>query len=347
MKRKWSRSALWWGIGILLLAAFLFWPLPKYIEGPGEASAINQFVKVKNHPDRQKGSFMLTSVGISQARPLTYLWAKAVPYYTIENANDVTSGQNMEQYEQVQQFYMQSSINEAIFTAYKSAHQNVKREYNGIYVLDVQKKSKFKKQLAVGDVVKAIDGRHFKSADGFIKYIQGKKAGNKITILYERNGVQKKAQAPLVKISKHRAGIGIILTDNMTVRTKIPVKVNPGDVGGPSGGTMFALQIYSQLTNQDLRHGKKIAGTGTIDDEGNVGEIGGIDKKIIAAKRSGAKVFLAPYIKPTKAILKVEPDHLTNYQLAKQTAKKYAPEMKVVPISTLDQAISYLKNQKD
>ncbi|MCY9807513.1 PDZ domain-containing protein [Lentilactobacillus senioris] len=347
MKRKWPKPVFWWLIGVVLLTVFLFWPLPKYIEGPGEASAINSFVRIKDHPDKQKGSFMLTSVGIAQARPLTYLWAKIVPYYTIEDANDVTSGQNMVQYEQVQKFYMQSSINEAIFTAYKAAHQNVERKYNGIYVLDVQKNSKFKNELAVGDVVTAIDGHHFKNSNGFVNYIKGKKAGNKVTISYERNGVHKTASEPLIKINKQRAGIGIILTDNMTIHTDIPVKVNPGDVGGPSGGTMFALQIYGQLTNQDLRHGQKIAGTGTIDAEENVGEIGGIDKKIIAAKRSRAKVFLAPYIKPTKAVLKAEPDHLTNYQLAKKTAKKYAPNMKVVPISTFEQAISYLKNQKD
>lgn len=347
MKRKWSKSILGWLIGILLLTGLLFWPLPKYIEGPGEAAAIDSFVKIKDHPDKQKGVFMLTSVGIAQARPLTYLWAKMIPYYTIEDANDVTDGQNMDQYEQVQKFYMQSSINEAIFTAYKAAHQDVELKYNGIYVLDVQKKSGFKNKLAVGDVVTAIDGQHFKNSSGFVKYIKGKKAGTKVTISYERNGVQKKAKAPLVKINQQRAGIGIILTDNMTIHTKIPVKVNPGDVGGPSGGMMFALQIYGQLINQDLRHGQKIAGTGTIDTAGNVGEIGGIDKKIIAAKRSGAKIFLAPYIKPTKAILKAEPGHLTNYQLAKKTTKQYAPQMKVVPISTFEQAVSYLKNQKD
>lgn len=342
-----KKRYLWiWVLGLVALAAFLLWPLPKYIEGPGEASAISPFVRVTGHPDKQKGTFMLTSVGISQARPLTYLWAQLKPYYTIEDADQVTSGQNMTEYEQVQKFYMQSSINEAIYTAYKTAKQRVSRQYNGIYVLDVQKNSSFKHDLKIGDVVTAIDGHHFANANGFVKYIRGKRRGNLVTITYQRGKVQKSVRRRLVPISKKRAGIGIVLTDNMTVHTKIPVKVNPGDVGGPSGGTMFALQIYGQLTNQDLRHGKKIAGTGTIDDEGNVGEIGGIDKKIIAAKQSGATVFLAPYVKPTKAVLKYEPDHITNYQLAKKTAQKYAPNMKVVPITTFDQTVSYLKNQK-
>ncbi len=61
--------------------------------------------------------------------------------------------------------------------------------------------------------------------------------------------------------------------------TQPQISVDPGQIGGPSGGLMFSLQIYSQLTGQDIRHGRKIAGTGTINPDGSVGEIGGIDKK--------------------------------------------------------------------
>jgi len=74
-----------------------------------------------------------------------------------------------------------------------------------------------------------------------------------------------------------------------------------------------------------------------------VGEIGGIDKKIVAAKRAGATVFFAPYVKPSKLLLKYEEHHMTNYQLAKATAKKYAPNMKVVPVKSFDDAVHYLK----
>lgn len=108
---------------------------------------------------------------------------------------------------------------------------------------------------------------------------------------------------------------------------------------------MFSLQIYEQLTQTNLRHGQKIAGTGTINPDGSVGEIGGIDKKVIAAKRAGAKIFFAPYVKPTKELLKYEEQHKTNYQLAKQTAKKYAPNMKVVPVKNFNDAVKYLQQQ--
>ncbi|EHO54012.1 PDZ domain protein [Lentilactobacillus kisonensis F0435] len=319
--------------------------MPNYIEGPGDAANLSKIVAIKGHPDQRKGQFMLMSVSIAKARPITYLYAKLSPYYSVVSDENVTAGQNMQEYDKVQQFYMESSIGQAIYTAYKHAHKAVKMDYRGIYVLDISKNSKFRNKLQVGDVVEAIDGHRFKSSTGFVNYVKKQKLGQRLTVTLKRNGKRHKVTAPLIMISKHRAGIGITLTDDLKVHTNIPIKVNPGDVGGPSGGLMFSLQIYSQLTNKDLRHGQKVAGTGTVDGLGNVGEIGGIDKKIMTAKKHGAKIFLAPYIKPTKQILKLEPGHQTNYQLAKQTAKKYAPGMKVIPVKTFSQAVKILEKQ--
>jgi PDZ domain-containing protein len=64
--------------------------------------------------------------------------------------------------------------------------------------------------------------------------------------------------------------------------------------GGPSGGMVFALGVIEELTPEDLLKGRKVAGTGTIDPSGIVGSIGGIDEKLIAAKRIGVTIFLAP-----------------------------------------------------
>lgn len=54
---------------------------------------------------------------------------------------------------------------------------------------------------------------------------------------------------------------------------------------------MFAVQTYTLITQQHYRRGRKIAGTGTIDAAGNVGQIGGIDKKVYMANRKGRKSF--------------------------------------------------------
>jgi PDZ domain-containing protein len=64
--------------------------------------------------------------------------------------------------------------------------------------------------------------------------------------------------------------------------------------GGPSGGMIFTLGVIEELTPDDLLMGRKVAGTGTIDPSGAVGPIGGIDEKLIAAKRIGVTIFLAP-----------------------------------------------------
>lgn len=328
---------------VLFLGWFLFWPLPSYIEGPGTADNLQSYVHIKGHPDRRKGSFMITSVMLSQARPATYLWAKVTPYHSIESADDVTGGQSGATFNRVQNFYMKSAINEAIAVAYQAAHQTVHKQYLGIYVLQVQKNSKFRKNIQVGDTITKVNGHHFDTAHGFQQYIAKRKVGTPLEVTYLHDGHEHQVTKPLVRIAGSRAGIGILLTDNVKVRTDIPVKVTPGQLGGPSGGLMFSLQIYQQLTNQDLRHGKKIAGTGTINPDGSVGEIGGIDKKVVAAHRAGAKIFFAPYVKPTKLLLKYEEQHQTNYQLAKKTAHKVDPSMKVVPVTSFHDALHYLQ----
>lgn len=74
----------------------------------------------------------------------------------------------------------------------------------------------------------------------------------------------------------------------------VDVKIYLGDVTGPSAGLMFSLSIYDLMTPGDLSGGAHVAGTGTISSTGEVGAIGGIRLKMIAAKNAGAKYFLAP-----------------------------------------------------
>lgn len=333
------------GIGLVIaLAWFLFWPLNQYIESPGSADGLKTYVTVKGHPDRYPGSFMITSVYLQQARPATYIWAKLNPYASIEPAAAVTGGQDAKTYTQVQDFYMHSAINEAIAVAYQAAGQPYHKQYLGIYVLQVQPNSAFKKHLQVGDTITKVNGQHFNTAQGFQRYIAHQQIGHRLTVTYLQHGRLRSATAPLVRLpGGGRAGIGILLTDNVKVTTKIPVQVHPGQLGGPSGGLMFALQIYEQLTQENLRHGRKIAGTGTINPDGSVGEIGGIDKKVVAAHRAGATIFFAPYVKPTKLVLKYEEGHQTNYQLARRTARRVAPGMRVVPVQTFQEAVHYLQ----
>jgi PDZ domain-containing protein len=89
-----------------------------------------------------------------------------------------------------------------------------------------------------------------------------------------------------------RAIVGIQAGTDHTFPFRIDIKL--ADVGGPSAGLMFALGIVDKLTPGDMTGGTFVAGTGTIDDDGKVGPIGGIQMKTAGARDKGARYFLTP-----------------------------------------------------
>jgi PDZ domain-containing protein len=92
-----------------------------------------------------------------------------------------------------------------------------------------------------------------------------------------------------------RSVIGVYLDEQRPVKVDLQqVSIDGQAVGGPSAGMMFALGIYDVMTPGSLTNGQVIAGTGTIDPDGQVGPIGGIQQKLIGARRKGATVFLVP-----------------------------------------------------
>ncbi|GAB5054668.1 MULTISPECIES: SepM family pheromone-processing serine protease [Pediococcus] len=333
-------------VAMIVALVFVFLPLPFYVEGPGTADQLSQYVKVNHKRDHKKGSFRMTTVSVIKGTPAMYVFAKIMPNYEVESVSDITGNQDNATYNKVQTFYMNSAINQAIYVAYHKADKAVKVHFKGIYILEIEKNSQFKHVLHVGDTITKVNNQRLVSAEDAMKKIRSHNVGNSITITYQHNGKTKTASGKLVRLSTGKPGIGIGLTDNNSVTTKIPVSIDAHGTEGPSAGLMFTLQIYSQLTNQNLRKGRNIAGTGTIATDGSVGEIGGIDKKIVAAKKAGATIFFAPYLKPTKLVEKYEPNHLTNYQLAIKTAKRIDPKLKVVPVKNFEDAIKYLQKTK-
>jgi len=145
--------------------------------------------------------------------------------------------------------------------------------------------------LKVGDVITSVDGTNVTSTTSLTSLIRKKKAGVARTFGYRRNGVD----ATVSLTPREQDGVPRI---GVTVEQKQPhpfqLKIDLDQIGGPSAGLMFTLGIIDKVKSEDLTGGVIIAGTGTIDDDGNVGAIGGIPQKLVAAKRDGAKVFLTP-----------------------------------------------------
>ena len=209
-----------------------------------------------------------------------------------------------------------------------------------VIVSTVLKDSPAEGKLHAGDVIKSVDGTVVKAPEDVAKLVTKHKPGEDVDFVI----VPAKAQAAAEKANRtatetetvtittaksddtgaERAIVGISAGTDHTFPFTIDIKL--ADVGGPSAGLMFALGIYDKLTPGGLTGGKFVAGTGTIDDEGKVGPIGGIEMKTVGAREKGAEYFLTPKDNCATAA-KDTPDGLT-----------------LVKVDTIEDALGALKD---
>lgn len=175
-----------------------------------------------------------------------------------------------------------------------------------VVVSTVVKGSPSEGRLHAGDVVKAVDGTPVTVPGDVAKLVTKHKPGEPVEFTIvpaaEAAEAEKANREPTgstkVTITAGKAegdGHAIVGIRAGTDHTfPFPIDIKLADVGGPSAGLMFALGIVDKLTPENLTGGRFIAGTGTIDDEGKVGPIGGIQMKTIGARKAGAEYFLTP-----------------------------------------------------
>ncbi|KUL29045.1 YlbL family protein [Actinoplanes awajinensis] len=147
--------------------------------------------------------------------------------------------------------------------------------------------------LEENDVITSVNGTAVTGPTQLTQLVRAKPVGTALSVGYTRAG--KKTTAKVTT----KAGEGSSTPRlGIEIDTKQPhpftIKIDLDKIGGPSAGLMFSLGIIDKLRDEDLTGGKVIAGTGTIDDDGNVGPIGGIPQKLVGAKEAGAKLFLVP-----------------------------------------------------
>ena len=183
--------------------------------------------------------------------------------------------------------------------------QDVLAKSSGKYVIDV-KNHHFKPGLKSGKLLlvtvntSGIPGYEVPNLYAIVSWFDSKKqvlprevlvpvnqnaSDYKKEITMQMRSSQSSAQVSALKYASSELGVDV---------KNVKIKLHIDDIGGPSAGMMYALGILSKITNSDLAGGRTIAGTGTIDNSGKVGPIGGIRLKMISAKRDGASWFLAP-----------------------------------------------------
>jgi PDZ domain-containing protein len=150
-------------------------------------------------------------------------------------------------------------------------------------------------KLKPHDVIVAVDGKPIESTRQVAKDISALEPGEEVTLDIHRQGkpmsvtLTTKAAAD----DPSRAVIGIYPGVGFEFPFDVSVQI-PDSIGGPSAGLIFALAVYDTLTPGALTGGAEIAGTGTVDENGRVGPIGGIQQKIAGAEQDGATLFLVP-----------------------------------------------------
>lgn len=302
---------------IALLCAGVFLPVPYSEMSPGPT--VNTLGEHGGEPVLQisghrtyptDGHLNMTTVRVTSAdyrmnlAEAVYGWLahddKIVPHDTLYpdgKTEQQSTQENAEEFSQSQE--------SAKVAALKELGIPVK---SWVIVSTVVKDSPAQGNLHAGDVIKAVDGTAVKQPADVAKLVTAHKPGQKVVFTI----VPAKDQAAAAKQNKdatvtkdvtlttaeshdtgaRRAVVGISAGTDHTFPFTIDIKL--ADVGGPSAGLMFALGIYDKLTPGSLTGGKFVAGTGTIDDDGKVGPIGGIEMKTVGARDKGAQYFLTP-----------------------------------------------------
>ncbi len=325
---------------VIAIAFFIStYQLPYYVYKPGGADALNPIVNVEGGYDSE-GDMHLVTVRGGQATPIQYLWAKVLPNHEIYPLKEVRpEGVSEDEYFHAQLQMMESSQEASKVVAYKAAGEDITINYDGVYVVGVVEGMPADGKLKSGDRITGINGEEIKESKDLINYVENRQAGDTITLEVVRDEKQLTKDVKLKKFKEadNKVGIGIRLVTDRSVKVSPKVNFSSGSIGGPSAGLMFSLEIYDQLTKNDLTNGYQIAGTGEVDYNGNVLPIGGIDKKIIAADQEGCKIFFAPNEDGAEG---------SNYEVAKKTAEEIDTDMKIVPVDTFEDALNYLKNME-
>jgi Lon-like protease len=159
------------------------------------------------------------------------------------------------------------------------------------FVVAVTPKGPSAGKLLKDDVITSVDNQPVTSPEKLTQLIQAKPAGTEHVFAYTRGG---KAATVVIKSADDKGTPRVGVQIDKKQPHPFDVEIDLGEIGGPSAGLMFTLGIIDKLKPEDLTGGKIIAGTGTIDDEGNVGPIGGIPQKLVGAHDVGAQLFLVP-----------------------------------------------------
>ncbi len=289
----------------------------------------NNLTKIINVEEEQvnTGEYKSLYVLTTNANVITYLLAKLNNKWDLIDNKDYSLNDD-ESYDDIYErdkLFLKKSIKDAIKIAYLKANKKYEVIKNNIYIIGSEC------ELKIGEKIIKVDDIEINNTDDIRNIIENKNIDDEVIVetLY-KNKTNKKS----IKIKEidNRKVLGIYLLNLEDIKIDPEIKFNfDENDAGSSGGLMISLTIYDKLTEQDISNGRKILGTGSIEEDGSVGRIDGLKYKMFGVSKEKYDVFFIPY---------------ENKEEADEINKKYNLKLKYIPVRTFDEAVNYLINVK-
>ena len=312
-------------LALIIFIIIMNFPLPYYIMAPGGIIDISDRIEVENKQEME-GTLNLLYVSEYEANVATMLMSFLFKNWDAERVEESqVSNESMEEIFLRNKVMLDNSIQNAIFVAYNSANKNIDIKGRENYVIATTLDNGIK----VGDKIISANGIDIENVDMLKEIIN--KSSDYITLKVLRSDEELTLNVKVEEEDGNKI-IGILVITNYTYDLDPELKLTFKDSeGGSSGGLMISLNIYNALTNGDITKGKKIAGTGTIDINGNVGAIDGVKYKIMGAYANHMEIVFVP---------------LENYEEAVKVKEDNNYDMEIVSVKTFDDALNYLNSLK-
>ncbi len=299
----------------------------KEITMVGNISEVQKLIKLDTD-NVQEGSF--NSVYVYTTEHTTILQNYIAPYIMGNDVSDISQGYvhlTDAQTRQMGVIQKNQSIEASLIKAYTYAHElddsiNITYEFKGYIIRYI---TALVDKVQLGDIIEEVDGVSYLDGNDALKNaINNSNIGSILKIRRNSNLLE------VTWDENHYKQVSLYEKYSINYQLSTPaITINKASTVGPSAGLLQTLSIFNQLTDYDYTKGLKIAGTGTIDVNGNVGKIGGIKQKIIAAYQNNVDIFLCPS---------------SNYEdaLKAYNTLKNKNRMKLIEVSTFESAIGAL-----
>jgi PDZ domain-containing protein len=317
------------GAVLALIALGILWLTPSsdYLLLPDEAHPVAPLVTVGS-PKRGGGSDGIHFVDVIQRRAT--LIESIFP--GIRSGSTLVPGSALNPHGISDEIRRQTDLREmarsqevAAAVALKKLGYKVREHANGALVASVFSDLPAEGKVNAGDVIVAVDGTPVRTTLDLQRLVSARKPGSKLTVTVRGSGGRRDVHlvtAPNPQ-ERSRSIIGVWVEQAATIKLPFKVEIDAGDIGGPSAGLAFALDLMEKL-GHDVDHGHEVAATGELALDGSVGGIGAIKQKTIGAREAGVDVFLVPAENAAEA-------------------RRYADGLRIVAVRSFDQALGVLE----